>query len=84
VLEKFSLRTDTLKKFEYRRIRDYLIKRLEVKEEARMLNSAEAVKDFEPEVEFRSTDAISATRLASSFQPATLRILPKNEQPKTS
>jgi hypothetical protein len=84
VLEKFSLRTDTPKKFKYKRIRDYLVKRLEVEEEARILNPVEAVKDFELEVEFRSVDTIPATRLASSFQPATLRIQPKNEQPKTS
>jgi hypothetical protein len=44
-----------------------------------MLNLAEAVKDFEPEVKFRRADTISATRLASSFQPTTLRILLKNE-----
>ncbi|KAF1937820.1 hypothetical protein EJ02DRAFT_458409 [Clathrospora elynae] len=46
VLEKFRLRTDSPKTFVYAKIRDYLTKRLEVKEGARMLNPAEAVKDF--------------------------------------
>jgi hypothetical protein len=53
VLERFGLRTDSLKTFNYRKIRDYLTKRLEVEEEARMLNLAEAVKEFELEVEFK-------------------------------
>jgi hypothetical protein len=57
VLKRHSLQTDNLKSFDYKKIRDYLTKRVEVEEEARMLNLEEAIKEFEPTVEFKLTKA---------------------------
>jgi hypothetical protein len=96
VLERFSLRTDSPKSFEYKKIRDYLAKRLEIEEEARMLNPTEAVKEFEPEVEFKVNEMtnpapvadrqpeLSQPMVSNTFRPAVLNMPPKSEQPKPS
>jgi hypothetical protein len=94
VLEKFQLKTDNPKSFDYKKIRDYLKKRLETEEEARLLNPAEAVKELEQEEEFvidQSKDAqkpplewkTAPSHYAKAFQPATLHIPTANEQPKS-
>lgn len=91
VLERFSLRTDSPKTFDYKKIRDYLTKRLEVEEEARMLNPAEAIKEFEPEVEFKVnqiTENAKPTReeptqpVQNTFQPGVLQLPARTVTPK--
>ncbi|KAF7446281.1 Asp-protease-2 domain containing protein [Pyrenophora tritici-repentis] len=69
VLEKFQLRTDSPLSFDYKKISDYLSKRMEVEEDARMLNPAEAIKEFEPEAEFDIAAAKEA-QAKSLKQPA--------------
>jgi hypothetical protein len=60
VLEKYSLRTDNPKAFSYKRISNYLTTRLELEEEARMLNSSEAIKEVTQEVEFTPSQLTTA------------------------
>jgi hypothetical protein len=67
VLDKFNLKTDNPKSFSYTRIRDYLTTRLEVEEEARMLNPSEAVKEIAPEIEFNPSQPMA---LQQPQQPA--------------
>jgi hypothetical protein len=82
ILEKFGLRTDEPKKFDYKKIRDYLSKRLEVEEEARMLNPSEAIKEIEQDEEFEidprnSQNVVKPAHVAvppNTFQPATLHV----------
>jgi hypothetical protein len=84
ILEKFGLRTDNPTKFEYKKLQNYLSNRLEVEEEAKMLNPEEAIKSFEPDVEFkvdqRTENQSKVTtgnyreqqQQTSGFKPATL------------
>ncbi|EFQ85995.1 hypothetical protein PTT_18871, partial [Pyrenophora teres f. teres 0-1] len=52
VLERFQLRTDKPSSFNYKKISNYLSKRLEIEEDTRILNLKKAVKEFTLEVEF--------------------------------
>jgi hypothetical protein len=95
ILKKYRLRTDKPKDFQYKKIRDYLTKRLETEEEARMLNPSEAIKEFEPEVEFKVNQitegqsnatgpqhtTIAGTTTQNAFRPATLQVPLRNSAP---
>ncbi|EFQ92691.1 hypothetical protein PTT_10158 [Pyrenophora teres f. teres 0-1] len=70
VLERFQLRTDEPSSFNYKKISDYLSKRLEIEEDARMLNLKEVVKEFTPEVEFDLAAAKASQEAAYKQQPA--------------
>jgi len=91
VLERFSLRTDTPKSFNYKKIRDYLTTRLEVEEEARMLNPSEAVKELVPEVDFTVSPKNDQTEYPAvpqyhkappGFQPPKLQMQLRDDSPK--
>jgi hypothetical protein len=99
ILERYGLRTDSPKDFQYKKIKDYLTKRLETEEEARMLNPSEAIKEFEPEVEFKVnqiTDSqlkttnpqqqvtVTTTAAQNTFRPATLQVPLRNNIPNTN
>jgi hypothetical protein len=74
VLEKFSLRTDNPKAFSYKKISDYLTTRLELEEEARMLNPSEAIKEVTQEVEFTPSQLTTA-----QYAPAMAYIPPPTQ-----
>ena len=91
ILDKFSLKTDNPKAFNYTKISDYLTTRLEVEEEARMLNPSEAVKEIVPEVEFNPAQPIARQQpqqpaptpqdnYTQAFQPPKLNV-PLRDEP---
>ncbi|CAN9171404.1 unnamed protein product [Alternaria alternata] len=71
ILERFSLRTDNPKAFDYKKISEYLTIRLELEEEARMLNPSEAIKEITPETEFIPPTTVQFTPSAIHDRPTT-------------
>jgi len=55
VLEKFSLRINNPRAFNYKKISTYLTTRLKLKEEAYMLNLFKVIKEITLEVNFTPT-----------------------------
>ncbi|KAB2108660.1 hypothetical protein AG0111_0g2617 [Alternaria gaisen] len=91
ILERYSLRTDNPKGFDYKKISEYLTIRLELEEEARMLNPSEAIKEITPETEFIPPTTVQFTPSAiydlptaqnHAFQPQKLNIPLRNDHHK--
>ncbi|KAL1655806.1 hypothetical protein SLS61_001830 [Didymella pomorum] len=53
LIEKFDFEISRPNSFDYKQLRDYLLRRIRMEEDARVINPAEAIKVYDAEVEFK-------------------------------